>query len=103
MKKWQIYDEEIENKIDEIDKRAVIVNREYIKKLDEMGIPYQVFSEGMKKCYFVRRGVKKKRFSEEQCNIIKSQKESGMSYKELSYKYNCSTRTLYQILKNKYL
>ncbi|WP_283699259.1 hypothetical protein [Clostridium perfringens] len=85
MKKWKIYNDEIENKISEIDKRAVIVSREYIEKLEKFKIPYDFFSESVKECYFVRRGVKKKRFSEEQCNIIKSQKESGMSYKELSH------------------
>ncbi|EIA15597.1 hypothetical protein [Clostridium perfringens] len=102
MKKWQIFNEEVENKISEIDERVVIVSKEHLEKLKEYDIPFYTFSEKIKKCYFVNRGVKKKRFSKEQCNIIKNQKESGMSYKELSYKYECSTRTIYQIIKGKY-
>lgn len=102
MKKWKIYDEEVENKISEIDKMAVIVSREYIEKLEEFKIPYDFFSEEVKKCYFVRRGVKKKRFSKEQCKIIKEEKANGLTYKELSFRYNCSTRTIYQILRDEY-
>lgn len=102
IKKWTLFDEPIENKLKECADRAVLVKKEYIKLLEQNHIPYETFSEEAQKCYFVKRGVKKKRFNPIQCNLIKHLKNDGASYRALAAKFNCSTRTIQDIVKGKY-
>ncbi len=46
-----------------------------------------------------QRGKKPKKFTPEQCEEIK---ENGLSYRDNSMKYNCSTRTIWEIRHDKY-
>ena len=101
--KWELEGKVIKNKIDEVDKIMVLVNRNYIKELEKYDIPYSSFSEDIKKWYFVKRGIKNKRFSKADCEIVKQRKSKGESYRSLAKELKCSTKTIYQILKDKYL
>lgn len=102
--KWEVYDNEVENKISDFSKYVVIVNREYQHLLDRYNIPYSFCSDAFKECYFVRdgKGKKKKRFSDVEVQKIKELHSNGLSYRSLSSKFNCSTRTIYFILKDLY-
>lgn len=100
--KWYLCGEIINNKVEEIDKRVVVVKREYIAELEKHNIPYYFFSNAVKRCYLIRQGVKKKRFSKEECEEIKKKKINGATYRSLALEYSCSTRTINKILKNKY-
>lgn len=101
--KWNLEGETINNKIEDIDKIIVMVNRKYISKLEKYKIPYFPFSDEAKECQFIRMGKKKKRFNEEECQKIKDDHlKNGKSYRKLSKEYKCSTRIIYQILKDKY-
>lgn len=103
MTKWHLFDGElIENNLKEIADRYVIVKKENINLLNQNNIPYEVFSDDIQKCSFVRRGVKKKRFGPLKCSYIKSLKSKGYSYRALAEKFNCSTRTIQDIVKDKY-
>ncbi|MGV3027096.1 helix-turn-helix domain-containing protein [Clostridium thermobutyricum] len=104
MKFWKFKDELIENKISEIDKYVVLVDRKYMNELDKYNIPYNGFSENFKKCFIVRdgRGMRKKRFNENDIKEIKDKYVNGSSYRNLAREYDCSTRTIYEILKDKY-
>lgn len=104
MKFWKINNEFIENKISEIDKYVVVVDRKYINELNKYNIPYQFFSEDIKKCFIIRdgRGMRKKRFNENDIKEIKDKYVNGSSYRNLAREYDCSTRTIYMILKDKY-
>lgn len=103
MSKWKLDDEIINNKIEDIDNIIVMVNRKYISKLEENEIPYFPFSAEAKECQFIRMGKKKKRFNEEECQKIKDDHLiNGKSYRKLAKEYQCSTKIIYQILKDKY-
>lgn len=103
MSKWKLDDEIINNKIEDIDNIIVMVNKKYISKLKENNIPYFPFSEEAKECQFIRMGKKKKRFNEDECQKIKDDHLiNGKSYRKLAKEYECSTKIIYQILKNKY-
>ncbi len=103
MSKWKLEEQIINNTFKDIDDIVVMVNRKYISKLEENKIPYYPFSEEAKKCQFIRMGQKRKKFNEEDCQRIKEEHLiNGKSYRKLSKEYNCSTRIIYQILKDKY-
>ncbi|MBI6040263.1 hypothetical protein [Clostridium perfringens] len=103
MSKWALEGEIINNKIEDIDNIIVMVNKKYISKLKENNIPYFPFSEEAKECQFIRMGKKKKRFNEEECQKIKDDHLiNGKSYRKLAKEYECSTKIIYQILKDKY-
>lgn len=102
MAKWKLFDEPIENNLKEFADRTVLVKKEYINLLEQNNIPYDTFSEEVQKCYFVRRGVKKKRFGPVKCSYIIHLKNNGESYRSLAAKFNCSTRTIQDIVKGKY-
>ncbi|MDU8990775.1 MAG: hypothetical protein E7H54_16600 [Clostridium perfringens] len=103
MGKWKLDGEEINNTFKDIDNIVVMVKKEHISKLDKYEIPYLPFSEEAKKCQFIRMGKKKKRFNEEECKKIKEEHLiNGKSYRKLAKEYECSTKIIYQILKDKY-
>ncbi|OOB74973.1 hypothetical protein AXF41_13680 [Clostridium haemolyticum] len=102
---WKLDDEIIENTFVELDKKIVMVNKKYISLLIKNKIPFNYFSNKAKKCVFVRngRGKKKKRFNDNDIEKIKTKYKNGLSsYRKLAAEYDCSTRTIYQILKDKY-
>lgn len=104
MKYWKIEDKLIENKISEIDKYFVVVDRKHIDELNKYNIPYTNFSEDFKKCYIVRdaKEMRHKKFDEIKIKEIKDKYINGSSYRKLAKEYKCSTRTIYKILKDKY-
>lgn len=103
MSKWKLDDEIINNKIKDIDNIVVMVNKKYISELKKYNIPYFPFSKEAKECQFIRMGKKKKRFNEEECHKIKEDHLiNGKSYRKLAEEYMCSTKIIYQILKDKY-
>lgn len=63
---------------------------------------YYTSEEALVGYYCFTPKKKQKRFTEEDCNKIQDEYDSGLSYKRLSIKYKCSTSTLYKILKGKY-
>jgi hypothetical protein len=89
--------------IKELDDKIVMVNKEYLEKLKECDIPYIEFTEENKEYFLVRRGVKKKKFNKKLCNEIKKKRKQGKTYRALAFEYDCSTRTISEILKDEYL
>ncbi|MDU7069293.1 MAG: hypothetical protein E6343_15165 [Clostridium perfringens] len=89
--------------IKDLDNKMVMVNKEHLEKLKEYDIPYIEFTEENKEYFLVRRGVKKKKFNKKLCNEIKKKRKQGATYRALAIEYDCSTRTISEILKNEYL
>lgn len=89
--------------IKELDKKIVMVNKEYLERLKDYDIPYIEFTEENKEYFLVRRGVKKKKFNKKLCNEIKKKRKQGKTYRALAIEYDCSTRTISEILKDEYL
>lgn len=102
MADWDCNGEVVSNKLDEINKRFIMVDLKYLDKLKELNIPYCNFSDKAKDCYIVRVGSKPKRFKIDEVDKIKQDNKNGLSYRKLAEKYNCSTSTIYEILNNKY-
>lgn len=104
--RWKLDDNEIiENTFRELDEKVVFVNKKYISLLIKHKIPFKCFSNKAKECVFVRngRGKKRKRFNDFHIKEIKIKYQNGLSsYRKLAVEYDCSTRTIYQILKDKY-
>lgn len=99
---WSYGDEVVSNKLGEINNISVLVDVKYLDKLKEFNIPYWEFSDSAKECYFVRAGVKPKRFGVDEVDKIKQDNKNGLSYRKLAKKYKCSTATIYSILSNRY-
>lgn len=99
---WGIEEKPITNSMKEISDRFVLVRKDNIDLLNEHNITYNIFSEELNECFFVKRGVKKKKFNEEQCRQIIEDRKVGLSYRALSIKYNSSTRTIQDIIKGDY-
>lgn len=89
--------------IKELDNKMVMVNKVHLEKLKEYDIPYIEFTEENKEYFLVRRGVKKKKFNKELCEEIKKKRKQGKTYRALAIEYDCSTRTISEILKDEYL
>ncbi|EIA15596.1 hypothetical protein ACSW8Q_18175 (plasmid) [Clostridium perfringens] len=89
--------------IKDLDNKIVMVNKEYLEKLKEYDIPYIEFTEENKEYFLVKRGVKKKKFNKNICNEIKKKRKQGKTYRALAIEYDCSTRTISEILKDEYL
>lgn len=89
--------------IKELDNKMVMVNKEHLERLKNNDIPYIEFTEENKEYFLVRRGVKKKKFNKELCEEIKKKREQGVTYRALAIEYDCSTRTISEILKDEYL
>lgn len=102
--KWKLNNKIIDNKISDLAENVVMVSKEDIWLLQKHNIPYFTFSDESKKCLFIRdgKGKKKKRFNDLQVQEIKKLYSEGLSYRVLANKFNCSTRTIYLILKDLY-
>lgn len=72
------------------------------KKIIQKYRVYFTSDEEPKSQMFFVKKVKKKRFNQEQVEIIKKEHENGSSYRFLSNKYKCSTKTIYEIISGKY-
>jgi DNA invertase Pin-like site-specific DNA recombinase len=90
---------EIENKLSELNKYVVVVETKYLDKLKEANIPIKVFPSDY---FIVKQGRKNKKFNEEQQAKIREDLTQGLSIRECSTKYKCSTRTIQNIKQNKY-
>ena len=97
------FDNEKIRSIKELDNKIVMVRKEHLESLKEYDIPYIEFTEENKEYFLVKRGVKKKKFNRKLCEEIKFKKRQGVSYRELAIQYDCSTRTINEIVKDKYL
>lgn len=102
--KWNIFNKKINNNFFDLDNTIVMVDKKYVEQLKLHNIPYSNFSEDAKKCVFIRngQGCKPKKFNDNYVKIINQEHKNGLSYRILAKKYNCSTRTIYQILNDKY-
>ena len=102
--KWKIFGRSINNNFNDLNNEIIVVNKKYVDLLNKHNIPYNNFSEEVKKCFFIRngKGNKPKKFNENLTKIINEEHKKGLSYRILARKYDCSTRTIYQILNNKY-
>lgn len=89
--------------IKELDEKIVMVNKEHLERLKKYDIPYIEFTEENKEYFLVRRGIKKKKFNKKLCNEIKKKRKQGKTYRKLAFEYDCSTRTISEILKDEYL
>ena len=89
--------------IKDLDNKIVMVNKEHLERLKDNDIPYIEFTEENKEYFLVKRGVKKKKFNKKLCNEIKKKRKQGATYRALAIEYDCSTRTISEILKNEYL
>lgn len=90
----------VDNKLKYLQDNYVVVNKKYLPYIN---VPYVVFTDFLGERYAVRRGVKGKRFSDDEVKeIVRLHNEEGVSYRELSRLYHCSTSTLYKILKADY-
>lgn len=89
--------------IKDLDNKIVMVNKEHLERLKEFDIPYIEFTEENKEYFLVKRGVKKKKFNKNLCIEIKKKRKQGATYRALAFEYDCSTRTISEILKNEYL
>lgn len=89
--------------IKDLDKKIVMVNKDHLEKLKKYDIPYIEFTEENKEYFLVKRGVKKKKFNKNICNEIKLKRNQGKTYRALAIEYDCSTRTISEILKDEYL
>lgn len=98
---WILDDIDIENSIDEIAKRKVLVDITNIEKLNKYGIKYYTFSDEMRTTKFIRQGKKPKRFNDEDIKIILEDLKT-MSIRNVARKYNCSTSTIQYIKKGVY-
>lgn len=92
---------QMDNRIDELNKYVVLVEKEYIDQLENAKIPFKQFT--CKDYYIVRRGKKKKKFNEEQIKQIKLDLfENGLSIRKAADKYKTSTRIIQDIKQDKY-
>ncbi|MEG1411340.1 MAG: helix-turn-helix domain containing protein [Terrisporobacter sp.] len=89
----------IDNKMTELNKHIVMVDVKYIDRLNECGIPFNQFQE---EHYICSRGKKKKKFNQEQVNIIINDLGNGLSIRKCANKYKCSTKTIQNIKLKRY-
>lgn len=89
----------IDNTVKDLNKHMVLVSVEHIEQLDKYKIPYLVCLNDL---YICHRGRKRKKFNQEQVKVIKNDLDKGLSIRKCAIKYQCSTKLIQNIKKDRY-
>lgn len=89
----------IDNTVKDLNKHMVLVSVKHLDKLNEFGIPYLYCLNDL---YICRRGKKHKKFNQAQVNVIKKDLDKGLSIRKCAIKYQCSTKLIQNIKKDRY-